>query len=822
MIKPLRSTLGIIIPQEDQNYVLNPSAEMDGNFSATGGAVVTRSTAFQKYGLYSYEMVVTGGGEDIRLTLLTLPSIDVYVTFRMREPIGDAQFEINLGGVAKKVTLLEKIDSDWRLYGASFPASVAGGETVVEIEKTNVGTGTFYIDGVQVSQIIEGRHYTTYIDGTQEGCRWLGAPHASASTRSGDSRAGGVVTSFWEGFNFFPEKALGLSTAVEEFNIDSYAFLPGGELNSSKIPPREFTIIGYFLADTVEELHEHAQRLELELGLNTYPGRQPVRLRYSGARVLKEISANYTGGLEGDLPIFYNNDWSQEDEAWVKNYKFRMKAPIGFVALDPFWYEVGESATLLDTLDSATFRLVAARTLNPPTWDNLGPPDVAGTYTSVFAIVEDDTYIYIGGRFDNWDNIANADSIVRYNKQTGVYSAMGTGSPATVFALAIMPNGDIIAGGSFGTMGGVANTSRIARWVIATQTWVPLDVGADQSVLALAVGNNGYLYAGGAFTTPESHVMFWDGAAWNAMGAGTGLGDVQALALMLNGDIVAGGDFALMDSVADTLNIAQWDVVNSVWLPLSTGLDDTVYALAVDLSGNLYAGGDFLNPVDRVGLWNGTQWMRLGDSINGPAFCLAVGPDGTLYVGGAFTIAGGITLADRFAEWNGYSWTQSDIDLPGASTVRAIYISRTEIDPIIPDNYALYLGFTTTGTGSYFGLVTSSNQGTISAFPQIVFSRSGGTGATIQTLRNERTGRELLFNYALLDGETLTINLNPKNRSIISSFFGPRMSAILANSDFSTWQLLPGSNPVSSFVSESGSPTVIAYLLWREPYRGWN
>jgi hypothetical protein len=193
-----------------------------------------------------------------------------------------------------------------------------------------------------------------------------------------------------------------------------------------------------------------------------------------------------------------------------------------------------------------------------------------------------------------------------------------------------------------------------------------------------------------------------------------------------------------------------------------------------------------------------------------------------LYASGNFTSAGGITLADRLAKWNGYSWAHLDIDLPGSPIVYAIFPSLKNLDPLVAQNYSLYLGFDTTGSGAFAGLETSQNNGTISAFPKIIISRSGGTTATLQTIRNERTGRELLFDYALLNGETLTIDLYPKNRKITSSFFGERMDAILPNSDFSVWQLLPGNNDISAFVSESGSPTVTGYLLYREAYRSWN
>ena len=78
-----------------------------------------------------------------------------------------------------------------------------------------------------------------------------------------------------------------------------------------------------------------------------------------------------------------------------------------------------------------------------------------------------------------------------------------------------------------------------------------------------------------------------------------------------------------------------------------------------------------------------------------------------------------------------------------------------------------------------------------------------------------------MFNsYALLDGETLTVDLRPGQRSITSSMFGSRPDAILANSDFGSFTLKPGANQITCFVDEGGAVTVTAWLEWRDAYRG--
>ena len=140
-------------------------------------------------------------------------------------------------------------------------------------------------------------------------------------------------------------------------------------------------------------------------------------------------------------------------------------------------------------------------------------------------------------------------------------------------------------------------------------------------------------------------------------------------------------------------------------------------------------------------------------------------------------------------------------------------------DPAIDSNYSLWAGTDNSGTAYIAGTATITNSGKEAVYPIIIFSRAGGTTATIYTVRNETTGKVLLFNYDLLDGETLTINLDPAEKSIVSSFFGPRPDAILANCNFGDFFLQPGANQITSFVNVAGAPTVTAYMTWANKYK---
>lgn len=793
------------------NKVENPSAEIAGNYGAVGGGTASRVTTYQHYGLYSFRAQTSADNDGIAWDLSTLSNAIHYATVRVRGTLPTSwDWSLDNSNYTAP-TLLEQIDANWALYGLQFPAAQANGATTFYVRQNGAGSGDFYLDGIQVEQL---EYWTTYIDGTQPGCTWNGPAHAASSTRSGQSLGGGRVEDLQDDYSFDITGMVGTGTTKLNLGVDSFAILPGGQLNSIKTESRPFTLTGTIRGTSWADLHSKRQALINVFSSDNYPetesGKQPIRLRYNGATVHKEIAAFYEQGFEGD---FKGNDL----------YYWEMQVAIRLIAPNPFWHALGESAASLDTNDSATFRVIAARLRSTGQWNPLGPPGTGGSasYTDIEAIAEDATYIYLGGQFTNFNGIAAADNIVRYNKLTGAYSAMGTGANNGVADLIVMPNGDVIAAGTFTSMGGVANTAYIARW--NGSSWNALGTGLGDYARGLVVGLDGTLYVTGDFTTAGGgaavRIAKWNGSAWSAMGSGLNSYG-NALAVLPNGDIVIAGAFTTAGGSSANY-IVTWDVSASAYTAMGSGMNDEVMDVVVDSRGLVYAGGAFStaggNSASRIAIWNGTSWTALGSGLNDTAWEMAIAPDDTLIVGGDFTTAGSIAIADNIARFNGYAWAHVDVDLPSAPAVYIVYPSLLDVDPITK-SYSLYIGFNQTGTGTYAGKTTVSNGATIKAFPKFIISRSGGTSATIETLRNETTGRELLFDYDLLDGETLTIDMDPTNLSVVSSFFGSRPGAILSNSDFGLFSLKPGSNDITSFVATAGGPTITAYLLWQPQY----
>jgi hypothetical protein len=76
--------------------------------------------------------------------------------------------------------------------------------------------------------------------------------------------------------------------------------------------------------------------------------------------------------------------------------------------------------------------------------------------------------------------------------------------------------------------------------------------------------------------------------------------------------------------------------------------------LAVLPNGDLVAGGDFTTaggvPANRVARWNGSSWSAMGSGLNNAVWTLAVLPNGDLVAGGSFTTTGGVP-APYIARW---------------------------------------------------------------------------------------------------------------------------------------------------------------------------
>ncbi len=213
--------------------------------------------------------------------------------------------------------------------------------------------------------------------------------------------------------------------------------------------------------------------------------------------------------------------------------------------------------------------------------------------------------------------------------------------------------------------------------------------GRVRALLAMEAPVGGALIAAGKFEaaggTPARNIARWDGGSWAALGGGVGA-EAHSLAIFDDGSgkkLYVGGEFQLV-SGRPISYIARWDGVS--WSGVGGGTNDFVLALAVyddGLGGGaaLYAGGCFPHAggstlANRIARWDGSAWSALGTGMNGFVRGLAVyrAPGGVeeLIAGGQFTAAGGAP-ANRVARWDGARWAALGEGLDNAVYALAVY-----------------------------------------------------------------------------------------------------------------------------------------------------
>jgi hypothetical protein len=285
----------------------------------------------------------------------------------------------------------------------------------------------------------------------------------------------------------------------------------------------------------------------------------------------------------------------------------------------------------------------------------------AGAAGTVTGVVDDTDVVHVVGRFTTFAGVP-ANRVVRL--QGGQWQALGAGLNGDALSIVRLPNGEIVVGGTFTTAGPVT-ANGIAKWDGAN--WSALGGGMGQQAIfgaavnALAVLPNGDLIAGGLFNSagaqPASNIARWTGTAWSALGAGFN-GAVRGLAVTPAGALVAVGSFT--QSGATVVNgVAQWN--GSAWQALGTGLGlFGASTVATRPNGDLFVGGPFVTAgglaAPRIARWSNGAWSSVGGGVSGPVTSLASLPNGDLIVGGAF-LSAGVAPANNLAKWDGVAWS---------------------------------------------------------------------------------------------------------------------------------------------------------------------
>lgn len=512
----------------------------------------------------------------------------------------------------------------------------------------------------------------------------------------------------------------------------------------------------------------HSTRLALINALNPdlVQAHSPAYLRYTGGTKVLQLPVIYDGGLEdGDAQAL----------------------ELRFLAYDPAWTATSlaaQSLAVRNTIAAADYLLQRSAA---GVWS--GFPSPGGAVNAL--LVASDGSRYIGGEFAGY---------VRRWDATGGQWVMCSGLDGDVTCLAEGPDGTIYAGGSFSTPG-----NYVARWDGANWAAVGSLGAASLLPYAMVVGPDGRLYIGGLDLGAGDTAAVWDGASWAGLAGGPG-GTVYSLAIGSSGVLLVGGNFAG--------GVQRW--TGALWRPLGEGISKTsdtptVRALARGPDGLIYAGGDFDHAdgawAANIARWTGTAWLPLGNGVDAPVYALAVREeDGLLFAAGQFGLAGGLAMPDTLAQWNGYAWFPLDVDTTRTPASNIVALAA-------PADRSVLIGYGSPATATSAAVATVTNQGSAAAYPILTIQ---GPGRVYQ-LVNWTAGEAIYFNLVLLDGETLSVDLRPERKTIISSFQGSLLQAVVPGSGLATWRLLPGDNQIGLFVDDADAS---ASLTWYE--RHWS
>ncbi len=848
----------LIVPHKTTNIVIGPSAEggtantIAGFGSAYGTAsnnnlgtavatiAVTGTAAFR--GNYSYPVAFTGvaaAGSCATGLSVNLGSAvanqSYYVSFYAKGTPsamycalqGSVDWSAGSTTWAASTCLatpapLESEGTAWARYGCSI-APKAGGTVAYIIVPATITTAML-VDCVQVE---EGDHPTTYIDHDVPDTGFAGKKYFCHTTRSAQVRSGGEVKNLWDDYGVNVMNISGHQSPPQQQSSYSRAALDGSFWLQTRTSERPLQLACSIEGSSLADYHAKRDAFFYDIQRDRAAPPQPFVLRYRGAGRTVQLPVVYDAGMEG------NQMTGPTSEVF----------PLRVIAYDdPYWTEPRQGQALINkSATLAVEQMVAYRPSQPWSattgfWDNLGAPELTITALAaenIRCFAKDRSgNLYIGGDFLNLGGIAEADYIAK-RSPVGTWSALDAANipDGTVYKIAVAADGTLYVVGVFQNLKD-ANGDSVSSW--NGNTWTSLGSGAGAFYLADVIcARDGAVYVGGASQNiggiaAADYIAKWSGGAWSALHATPPNDTVNCLAEGPDGSIYAGGEFTTVGGV--TVNhVAKYNPTTASWSALGSGCNDWVFCLTVGPDGTLYAGGMFTTAggqsAVRIAAWNGSFWRALGSGLNAAPNVLQCDEKGYLYVGGSFTTAGGISLADRIAVWTGTSWSPLGIDFPGAAIGYGFMVDsswrhgRRGEDPIPYTD--IYFGFDTEGDATIYGITISAtsgvvtNIGTAKSWPIIYITRSGGTSVTLQGIYNESTGKKIDMVHALLDGETVVLDLRQGKKTFYSETTRLNLlSEVNPTSDLAILCLIPGDNYIGVMCPGVGSPTVTVRMVW--------
>ena len=320
-----------------------------------------------------------------------------------------------------------------------------------------------------------------------------------------------------------------------------------------------------------------------------------------------------------------------------------------------------------------------------------------GTSDAVNVVIpQPDGKVIAAGRFTQANNVGR-NRIARFNFDGSLDTSFdpGIGADAEITAAVLQPDGRIVVAGLFTSFNGFMH-NRVCRLNAngSVDQSFGLGAGIDNSVLALALQSDGRILVGGQFSQVDLTQRFnlarlnTNGSVDLTFDPGNGPnGDVNAIVIQPAGAIIIGGTFIGYNGFARG-GIARV-LANGVLDPSfdsGVGTGGNVFALALQHNGQIVLGGRF---VQYSGI-NRTFIARVfSNGALDPGFnpvpddwvqSLAVEPDDRILVGGFFTVINGVGRS-RIARLNTTGSVDTTFD-PGLGCLGSLTNDATQVRSI--------------------------------------------------------------------------------------------------------------------------------------------
>jgi uncharacterized delta-60 repeat protein len=248
---------------------------------------------------------------------------------------------------------------------------------------------------------------------------------------------------------------------------------------------------------------------------------------------------------------------------------------------------------------------------------------------SVYAIaLQPDGKILLGGTFTNvaFNNGASSitrNRIARLNPDGSLDMSFDPNANNAVLAIAVQADGKVLAGGDFTNIGGLPRT-RMARLDAANgAAELPYEPAANASVWSIVVRPDGKALVGGSFTELGGAARFYiarlnSNATLDNSFNSIANGDVRSIAVQADGSVLVGGQFTVIGgAVGVTRNrIARLDPANGAADSFDPNASSDVRSIAVQPDGRIVVGGFFFT----IGGQSRSQIARLNVDGTADAF----------------------------------------------------------------------------------------------------------------------------------------------------------------------------------------------------------